>query len=310
MPRLPRALAAIATAATGAGGRAPTPAEAMAELARTIGPARAPDFYGIGAEKAGTTWLWQMFRDHPAIGVPRPKELRYFAGLYLGTGAPRPAALPILLRNAAALQNRPLLLAQLATEIRLAAGGDEAYLRILGKLRGDLVGDISPQYCMLRGEGLAHMQRLAPAARILLLMRDPVARAISGGKMKAAAENPEFDEARLRAHTLVTFQLDMSRYTAILERFEAAFPGRVWAGFFDDIVDRPLAVLEEICAFLGVEFRAEFFPRTKMTANPGKPWPVSPDLRREAFGLLADEYDRLEARFPARVAAWRTLYAR
>lgn len=309
MPRLPRALA-VGSAPPAGGTRMPSPAEAMAELARTIGPARAPDFYGIGAEKCGTTWLWQMFRDHPAIGVPRPKELRYFATLYLGTGAPRAAALPILLRNAASLQKRPLLLAQLATEIRLAAGGDEAYLRILGKLKGDLVGDISPQYCMLPDAGIAHMQRLAPEAKVIFLMRDPVSRAISGGKMKAAAENPELDDARLRAHTLVPFQIDMSRYSAILDRFERAFPGRVWTGFFDDIVERPLAVLEELCAFLGVEFRAEMFPHTAMTANPGKPFAVSAELKREVYGLLAGEYDRLEARFPARVAAWRAAYLR
>lgn len=305
MPRLPRALAAAVPAGSG---RLQTPAEAVVELARTIGPARAPDFFGIGAEKCGTTWLWQMFRDHPRIGVPRPKELRYFASVHIGTGGPRPTVLPVLLRNAAALKDRPQLLAQLATEIRLAVGGDEAYLRILGKLKGDLVGDISPQYCMLPAAGIAHMQRLAPEAKVIFLMRDPVARAISGGKMKAVAENPELDDARLRAHTLVSFQIEMSRYSAILDRFEAAFPGRVWTGFFDDIVERPFEVLEAICTFLGVEFRAEMFPRTAMTANPGKAFAVSAELKREVYDRLAGEYDRLATRFPARVAAWRAAY--
>src|SRR5262245_42457068 len=34
--------------------------------------------YGIGAAKSGTTWLYEMFRRHPAIGVPSLKECQYW----------------------------------------------------------------------------------------------------------------------------------------------------------------------------------------------------------------------------------------
>ena len=37
-----------------------------------------PDFLGIGAQKAGTTWLWENLRRHPEIFVPDKKELHYF----------------------------------------------------------------------------------------------------------------------------------------------------------------------------------------------------------------------------------------
>lgn len=54
----------------------PAPRRQLQNLVNRAGMERAPDFYGIGAEKCGTTWLWQMFRDHPEIGVTLPKELR------------------------------------------------------------------------------------------------------------------------------------------------------------------------------------------------------------------------------------------
>jgi len=36
------------------------------------------DFIGIGAGKAGTTWLWHGLRQHPGIFMPDQKELHYF----------------------------------------------------------------------------------------------------------------------------------------------------------------------------------------------------------------------------------------
>jgi hypothetical protein len=36
-----------------------------------------PDFIGIGAQKAGTTWLHRNIVDHPQIWIPR-KEVHYF----------------------------------------------------------------------------------------------------------------------------------------------------------------------------------------------------------------------------------------
>jgi hypothetical protein len=39
---------------------------------------RLPDFLGIGAQKAGTTWLYQVLRVHPGVWLPPVKELHYF----------------------------------------------------------------------------------------------------------------------------------------------------------------------------------------------------------------------------------------
>src|SRR5262245_13183400 len=39
---------------------------------------RFPDFLGIGAQKAGTTWLYEQLRRHPDVWLPPEKELHYF----------------------------------------------------------------------------------------------------------------------------------------------------------------------------------------------------------------------------------------
>lgn len=200
----------------------------------------------------------------------------------------------------------PIFLEKLATELRIAYGGDPAYLRIFGSVEGKSVGDISPQYCMLPEEGVEHMQRLPPKAKIIFLMRDPVDRAISGGKMKAGEEHEVLTDARVREKALIRFQLDMSRYSAILDRFERYFQGQVFCGFLEDIIATPLALLEQLCAFLGVAYDPGYFKRLDLVANEGAKFSASMDLERDLFRELRPEYDALAKRFPDRVAGWLT----
>ena len=44
----------------------------------TEGPRLAPDLICIGAQKAGTTWLSQIFRQHPMLWNPGVKEIHFF----------------------------------------------------------------------------------------------------------------------------------------------------------------------------------------------------------------------------------------
>ncbi len=42
---------------------------------------RDPDFMIIGAQKAGTTWLWDKLKRHPGTSLPRKKEIHFFGGV-------------------------------------------------------------------------------------------------------------------------------------------------------------------------------------------------------------------------------------
>lgn len=283
----------------------PAPRRQLQDIVNRAGRERAPDFYGIGAEKCGTTWLWQMFRDHPDIGVTLPKELRYFAHQNLHTGFANFSALQKLLQNHRKVPKGPIFLEKLATELRIAYGDDPAYLRIFGSVEGKSVGDISPQYCMLPDEGVDHMQRLSPAAKIIFLMRDPVDRAISAGKMKASEERDLLTDALVREKAFIPFQLDMSRYSAILDRFERYFPGQIFCAFLEDIIAAPLDLLRQLCLFLDVDYDASYFGRLDLVANEGAKYSASRELMRDLFNKLRPEYDLLAKRFPERVEKWR-----
>ena len=41
-------------------------------------PKLSPSFFVLGAQKAGTTWLWNMLDQHPGTSLPQTKEIHYF----------------------------------------------------------------------------------------------------------------------------------------------------------------------------------------------------------------------------------------
>ena len=283
-----------------------TPKNPAAHIVNQTGKKRPPDFYGVGAEKCGTTWLWEMFHDHPEIGVPLPKELRYFARIYLATGLNNFNAVRRLMRNHRKVPQTPEFLERLATEIRILYGRDPAYLRVFGAMDQASVGDISPQYCMLPSEGIAHMHRLAPNAKIIFMLRDPVDRAISAAKMKAGEEMENLTQNAVREKAFHPFQIAMSRYSGLLDNYQEVFGEKnIFVGFMEDVISRPLGLLEEICDFLGVGYDAAHFTRLNFIANEGLKFAVEPQIYKDLFNELRDEYDLLETRFPERVAGWR-----
>lgn len=106
-------------------------------------------FVVIGAQKAGTTTLWQLLRDHPQLAFPPAKEAPFF------------------------------------TEESYARGL-EWYLRtaFADAPAARLLGSVTPQYTM--GTAAApvpvvagRMARDAPGVRLVALLRDPVERALS-----------------------------------------------------------------------------------------------------------------------------------
>ena len=69
----------------------------------TTGRPRVPDFFIVGAPKAGTTAMYEYLRTHPDLYLPERKELRFFGSdLDIRDRQPLTArAIPRLLRGGA-----------------------------------------------------------------------------------------------------------------------------------------------------------------------------------------------------------------
>jgi hypothetical protein len=128
-----------------------------------IGP---PDFVGLGAMRAGTTWWWAMLKRHPGIcshdGV---------SGAGPGVGD--------YLRSE---QARAYLNKEFHFFDHLAGVADldpAEYSRYFPRPPGQLAGEWTPRY-LYDFWTAAMLARLAPRVKLLVLLRDPVDRFVSG----------------------------------------------------------------------------------------------------------------------------------
>jgi hypothetical protein len=117
-----------------------------------------PNLFIIGAMKAGTTFLWRLLGSHPSIFMSRAKEPSYFVD-------------PTQLREL-----QPWLWEQ-------GYWRDEEVYLSLFQSAGDasVIGEASVYYTHLPlASGVAErLRQFNPDARLIYLMRDPVARTIS-----------------------------------------------------------------------------------------------------------------------------------
>ena len=107
--------------------------------------AHLPDFLGIGAQKAGTTWLHENLRCHPELYLPDAKELHYFDWDFHQS------------------------LRSYAEHFR--DGADR------------VKGEITPGYSILSSIRIALIKDLMPDLRLLFLVRNPISRAWSQALM-------------------------------------------------------------------------------------------------------------------------------
>lgn len=279
---------------------------------------------GIGAQKAGTTWLHETLARHPDCRMPAVKEVHYFdvmtvegershydrfAGRAIKTAQQMRSLRGPALGAAIERLRRHLEL----LEIYAGAPGDHArYLRFLarGHAGERVIGDITPSYALLSRATFAEMLGLGPDVRFVFVLRDPVDRLWSAIRM--AADTGEGDAAafaaraaeRLRqvAGRRLAGRAHRSNYIATISELEAAVPAdRILYLFYEELF-RPES-LARLADFLAIgPLAADFEAR----ANSGRPLALAPEDARALYRPLAEVYAFCDRRFGAALPArWR-----
>lgn len=232
-------------------------------------------FFVIGAQKAGTTWLSHYLKAHDNVSVPEWKEHDYWNMVEGRSNASRMlqaqqkrrekqttfrsllGAVPFTLF---AKRQRSITLALAATRAPIppySAYADVILENVTDKTQA--AGEICPEYALLKSETYAEMARLSPNVRFVFLMRDPVARFVSGvrhtlrksGKVPATEE--DLSVALNRYAKGSSRPLALSRYDSTITALENAVPSsKILYVFFEDMFEQ--SQVKRICDFLGVPF--------------------------------------------------------
>jgi hypothetical protein len=179
--------------------------------------ARLPNFIYVGPDKAGSSWLHEALITHPQVFMSPAKDL-YFFDRYYDRGVDWYAE-------------------------QFARAGDQP-----------IVGEVCQEY-LFEPRAAERMADVLPEPRIMVTLRDPVARALSSYLyMIRIGERPgTFSEALAQRPIL----LDHSRYGSALMRFvETLGRERIYVGVFDDLDEDPQSFFSAVAVPAGAQPRA------------------------------------------------------
>ncbi len=236
----------------------------------------APDFVIIGTQRGGTTSLHAYLRSHPDIETPAKKELHFLTDRF--------------------------------------ERGAEWYVGQFPATvpSGTLVGEATP-YALFHPLAPRRLRDVAPHARIIALLRNPVDRAYSHYLHERARghESLSFEDAiaaepgrllsletRIASGELLVSDMhkrasyiERGRYARQLERWLAAFPrGQLLIVRSEDLYGDPAGATERVTDFLDLRpLRGDVFSTHNATAGP----PMRPQIRDMLACEFAADNDRL-----------------
>jgi hypothetical protein len=249
--------------------------------ALTAGRRALPDFVILGAQRAGTTSLYEYLAAHPAVLPALVKEVHYFDE---------------------------------------HAGRPEAWYRAHFPLRaelarrGALTGEGSPYY-LFQPDGPERLAAALPAARFLVLLRNPVDRAFSHYRMNVRnrVERLGFEEALAAEPRRLAAAAGLDPAAALLVRQRASYrargryaeqlarwrervpPERLLVLQSEEFLRDTAGVMARVQDFLGLpSHRPAEYPRYHDSAGSGRtPARPAPETRARLLAEFAPHNERL-----------------
>lgn len=225
-----------------------------------------PGFIGIGAHKAGTTWLYQMLAQNPSIWLPPIKEVHFFD--YLN---PTPELKQGRIAHFEQVANR----VERSMKKKGSAGDDAAKAAFLRSLAGDhmlsdewyqsifahpdargkVSGEITPAYLDNATDALPKINEMLPKTKFVLLVREPLSRSLSQlrmaigrvGKTPETEEDWEFYVNRLKRNVRGSYKTSIPLWRSFFG------PDRLLILPFGRLKHDPAGLLREVEDFIGAE---------------------------------------------------------
>ena len=197
---------------------------------------RKASFLGIGAQKCATTWVHRVLQDHPQAAVSEPKELDFFSANY-----------------------------------ERGFQWYDAHFDRADATAAIAAGEISPSYFHDR-EAPARARDYNPSLRIVLTVRDPLARAYSNHLHEVRIGHYNGPDLRFEAGWANNpMYLEQSLYAKHLRNWLAHFSrDSILVLVQEEIEQDPVAHARKLYAFLGLDTEhqsAALFRRVNQSAE-------------------------------------------
>jgi len=259
---------------------------------------------GIGAQKAGTSWLADYLSGSPQVLVPPFKELHFFDALYrpdLCAGLERKQIKSFIeiahkLEMKDVLKDTPHFKRFKRLSDRVKIQGDiQRYRNYFAHYATNesVFCEVTPEYALLDTQGYEAIKSLAEDVRLVFLMRNPVDRFWSALRMRAKKIPEiniltEYERFLEKPHF---FQC--TDYGKTLSTVYNVFPKeRVFVQFYEDLFNPD--VIAQLCRFCDIDFIA---PNTEKRVLEGVPAPLSDSMRERIFNKFRHVYEWAETEY-------------
>lgn len=175
--------------------------------------ANQPSFIGIGAQRAGTTWLHECLKEHPEVFLPDEKEIHFFDRFY--------------------------------------ENGFQWYLNKFSEADDKLCGEITPNYYQVEG-ALERIKKDLPQVKIIYILREPTSRAHSQFQLfsENRFKNKTFDEV-LETELVVSDLSMQGRHLKKLNTLFKR--EQILVLFYDELATSPEIFLKRVFEFLSID---------------------------------------------------------
>ena len=203
-----------------------------------------PDFFCIGPQRTGSTWLHANLVRHPEILMHRDKETFFFSTL--GEPSNPRFRYPMLEDYLDSFRDTP----------------GEFFLKTYHALRRcgcfynhRIRGESTASYCVLGDDVLEDIRWLNPSLKILMLLRDPVERAWSHANKDLVRDTGKpATESQYLDFFSRPDQLARADYQGIIERWRGFLkPGNILLAPSTRIESDPAGLVSDVLKFFGAK---------------------------------------------------------
>jgi hypothetical protein len=248
---------------------------------------------GIGAQKTGTTWLYNYLARRPDVFMSPQKELHYFDIKY----RPELSATiekwlekkfnKLKERRKSDLTSRQRKVRR-TLEHRFKFHNDDAaykeYFRWIVPPAVNFYGEITPSYAFVNEDGFRSIRQLFPHIRIVFIMRDPVERFYSQIRHVAAKKADPSHAKMIRKHIDDPDFLERSSYEKTIRHLDTIFDkSEVVYLFYENLFEEK--AIKVLCEAIGVEYREPKFERVLNSSVPRQ------EIPENIYGRLREKLE-------------------
>lgn len=248
-----------------------------------VDPCRFPDFFVLGPQCTGTTWMHMNLCEHPDIFIPARKELYFFTIRKLARFVDR--------EHEFDLNDYMVHFEQKSSRYEQMS-------------MHRVMGDATASYAWQPLEVIRGVVCLNPRLKGIILVRDPVEKVWSNLRRKMVSERGFTDPRDVPDDEIEKFihdphQIRSAMFSMMIENWSQNLKnGNLFVGAFTDLAERPAELLVDLFRFLGVRPERKYInKKAYQKVRVSKKYPLPDRWRTQLKDIFRNEHQWLRDRY-------------